>query len=110
MTKYKFFAFAIAFFSVSYQLYKNQLVLHNPTNWENPDRLPSLEGPWAVNDILSHTLHLQVGNVTAPEAYAIDPRFGIVYASLSDGRVVSLSPEGGDRGTVFFTGGFESEK
>jgi hypothetical protein len=108
MTKLRYFTIAIVLISVSYQLHKNQLLLKDPTNWENPDHLPSLEGPWVVNNDLRHTLHLHIGDVTAPEAFAIDPRFGIVYASLSDGRVVSLSPEGNYRGTVFFTGGLRN--
>jgi hypothetical protein len=76
-----------------------------PVLWVDPDPLPSLSNQWAKNSQLIDTFHKNLGNVIAPESIAIDQKSGIGYASLSDGRVVSLDIHGNYLEDIFFVGG-----
>jgi hypothetical protein len=76
-----------------------------PVLWFHPDPLPSLSNQWAKNSALIDTIHLNIGNVVAPESIAIDKNSGIGYASLADGRIVSLDIHGNYLEDVFFVGG-----
>jgi hypothetical protein len=76
-----------------------------PVLWEQPDPLPYLNGSWSKNEALVDSLHLNDGLITAPESIAINPLSGVGYASLSDGRVVSLDQNGLYLDDLFFVGG-----
>lgn len=77
----------------------------NPVIWNNPDPLPKLDHNWRKNDRLVDALHVNEGSITAPESIVFDPRTGDGYASLSDGRVVSLDIHGVYKEDILFIGG-----
>ena len=72
----------------------------DPTLWTTPFPLPSLER----NSLLANAARFERKVAIAPESLAMDPLTGLVYCSLGDGRVVSLTERGRYSSLVFFTG------
>jgi hypothetical protein len=86
----------------SYLLFTQPL---HPQLWHHPSPLPRLEGPLAVNDILTHATHFTEDYYGA-ESFAFDPATGHVYSSFSDGTVGEFDKSGKLLARVFFSGGF----
>jgi hypothetical protein len=84
-------------------IYRYSSSVLEPTIWT--DIFPLLIN-YVSNEKLIHSEKLCDGQCTAPESMAIDKVSGIVFASLNDGSVVSISQEGMLIGPVFFVGGY----
>jgi hypothetical protein len=76
-----------------------------PQVWHHPSPLPRLEGPLAVNDILTHATHFTDDYIGA-ESFAFDRATGHVYSGFSDGTVGEFDRTGKLISRVFFSGGF----
>lgn len=63
-----------------------------PVRWEEPNPLPSLEGPLLPNKILAieNTYQITKKHFLAPESTAFDPETNITYASFNDGTIRSF--------------------
>lgn len=74
-----------------------------PVAWKAPPP-PPLVGPLAPNDRLRGVEWLGRGQLSGPEATAID-RLGRVHTGTADGRILRLDPVRGAFEPVAFTGG-----
>jgi hypothetical protein len=84
-------------------IYRYSSSVLEPTIWTDIFPLPI---NYVSNEKLTHSEKLCEGHCTAPESMAISKATGIVYASLNDGTVVSISQEGTLIGPIFFVGGY----
>ena len=74
-----------------------------PVAWKAP-AAPTLEGRYAVNDVLSHVVGMGVNQGVGPEDVAIDAE-GYLYVGFEDGRIVRFDAHGGRPGLLANTGG-----
>lgn len=102
-SKLPYFVVAIA---IIYNMLPNVL---EPVLWTEPSLLPSLEGNLKPNTVLDATTFKYLNVFSAPESIAFDDKLGFVYASLNDGRVISLTKDGEYIRTIFFTGSYISD-
>ncbi len=75
-----------------------------PVAWTPPVAPSMTQGFYAKGDALRGVQRIAQGGVVGPEAIAFDAQ-GRLYSGLSDGRVVSMNPDGGDCRVLGNTGG-----
>jgi hypothetical protein len=96
-----FFGIFAVLLSISW-IYSNSVL--DPVLWNNPFPLPAMSDAWAVNNILSSAKHVAFAGL-GPESLTVNPRDGVVYTGVSDGRVISFDKDGNYLHDIFFVGG-----
>lgn len=97
---------------VAFIIFRIKQSVLKPVRWEEPNPLPSLEGPLEPNDLLTidKTYQITGQNFLAPESTAFDIETSLVYASFNDGSVRSFQGNDESFRTVneqlFFTGAY----